>query len=91
MSLSSSNISKLSLSVILALQFSGCTFSSKHPETDPKPVVIAPPPAKTDVKTPVTENKDEEDLYQAYDLAAEAPLKKLNLKRQKQKTQALLR
>lgn len=89
MSLSSSNISKLSLSVILALQFSGCTFSSKHPETDPKPVVIAPPPAKTDVKTPVTENKDEEDLYQAYDLPAEAPPQEAESKAPKAKDASL--
>lgn len=79
MSLTSSNISKLSLTVILALQFSGCTFSSKHPEPENPPVVIAPPPVKPDVKNPSTDGK-EEDLYQAYNLAAEAPPEVAELK-----------
>ena len=70
MSLTTSTFSKLSLSVILALQFSGCTFSSKHPEQSQQPAVIAPPPAQPAAQA--SENK-EEDLYQAYDLAKTAP------------------
>lgn len=72
MSLLNSNFSKLSLSVILALQFSGCTFSSKHPETQTPPAVIAPPPTQPQVTAQIPEGK-EEDLYQAYDLAQAAP------------------
>lgn len=72
MSLINSNFSKLSLSVILALQFSGCTFSSKHPEPQTPPAVIAPPPAQPTVTAQVPEGK-EEDLYQAYALGAAAP------------------
>jgi Ca-activated chloride channel homolog len=72
MSLLNSNFSKLSLSVILALQFSGCTFSSKHPEVQNPPAVVAPPPAQAQVSAQVPE-AHEEDLYQAYDLGQAAP------------------
>lgn len=72
MSLFSSNFSKLSLSVILSLQFSGCTFSSKHPEPQTPPAVIAPPPAQPQVTAQIPEAQ-EEDLYQAYDLGDAAP------------------